>query len=494
MGSRMKIKSILIILSFMVSNIIIAQEIETISLGNEVATNIDQDKLYSELNKLFDEFNDDCHSRRINSRSPFINLLDSALENSGASFAQNSQKQTRSSKNCKSYVINNISYTFDYYYNHYCNLSHLSETNEVLSFSRRGLSVAEEYYSDMINECSSWSSKNSTAYLNEWNTAINIWSRLLADKTHDIFTQRKVAEENKLKRLDAEKQAKEEARIAEIERQKTQELKTIADAKKAAEGAGNSEVTNKQVSVNSVINEKASSENQIFVEDARVVEVEKQRKNEPQNLKNIEDAIKPVKEAPRSEETIKQPPSIGDDLIEVSTSTEDLQTTIFIMVLIALIVMLIAGSTNKIVIYYDFNDFLISFMSWASLLIGLLLVINYQQGDQSVDFKNLSVLQTRIWFISLGVSGLFLVWSIKLSILHNRNTILGIFVGFFKVLAALLGVLMLIGSVGKIFNKESSTKHVIIGVLVFGFFMWLGKKLINGDQVYLAKGWEFPRA
>lgn len=171
---------------------------------------------------------------------------------------------------------------------------------------------------------------------------------------------------------------------------------------------------------------------------------------------------------------------------------EDLQTTILIAVFIAFVAILIAGATNKIVVYFDASDFLISFMPWGSILLGRLLLNVYQHDDGVVDFNNLSGIQEFIWYASLSVSAIFLFWSIKLSITHNKNILLGLFVGIFKVLSALLGVLVLVGQVGKVLDNKSSTSEALIAILIFGIFIWLGGKLMNGEQVYLAKGWALP--
>src|SRR5690606_21244887 len=133
-------------------------------------------------------------------------------------------------------------------------------------------------------------------------------------------------------------------------------------------------------------------------------------------------------EARTSEVANTQPSTKNDGLIEGS-NFEKYQETVFILVVLAFLAMLIAGSTNKIVIYYDINDFLLSFVPWASLILGFIFVSVYQEGEQSADFSNLSVLQTFIWYSCIVISGLSLIWSIKLSILHNRNTVLGLFVG-----------------------------------------------------------------
>lgn len=546
----MQIKFIIITLFFMSSGLVIAQKAEPILFGEEVVDSLDQDKLYSEFNKLFDDFTEDCHSRRINSRSPFINLLENALEKSGSELSVNSNKIKRSDKRCSTFIIDYTAYTFDHYYKHYCKLSFLTDTDEILSVSQKGELIAGQYFDDFQNECNSGSSKRSSSKIlfNEWSVGVNVWSRLLTDKVNEIYTQRKIAEEEKAKedariaelerqRLQQEK-AKEDTKIAEIKRQKLQEEQKIKDrenAKRAAQETSIAVVEVKKPPVNSEpIDAKLSSEKYTTSESVRNDEIEKQNKS--QSSKNSEKNKKTVgaknskvddkrssvsttdntrknevnrqkennsqrsetvknnevaNEARTSEVANTQPSTKNDGLIEGS-NFEKYQETVFILVVLAFLAMLIAGSTNKIVIYYDINDFLLSFVPWASLILGFIFVSVYQEGEQSADFSNLSVLQTFIWYSCIVISGLSLIWSIKLSILHNRNTVLGLFVGVFKVLSSLLGVLVLIGSLNKMFEKDARTKNVILALMVMSAFVWLGNKLINGERVYLAKGWRLP--
>jgi len=170
---------------------------------------------------------------------------------------------------------------------------------------------------------------------------------------------------------------------------------------------------------------------------------------------------------------------------------EDLQATIVIAIVISFVAMLIAGTTNKIVIYFDASDFFISFMPCGSMITGLIL-LNIYQHEGNVDFNLLSEMQTFIWYVSISMSAIFFIWSIKLSIRYNRSISLGIFVGIFKMLSALLGAVVLVGQVGKIFSNDSSMKDALIAMLIFSIFIWLGKNLINGKQVYIAKGWTLP--
>ena len=168
---------------------------------------------------------------------------------------------------------------------------------------------------------------------------------------------------------------------------------------------------------------------------------------------------------------------------------KDLQSTIAIVVAVAFIVMLIAGAANKIVVYFDTKDFLISFMPWGSIILAYILINIYHHGEGEVNFEHLSGMQTFVWYVGIACSVIFFIWSMKLSITYNRAVSLGFFVGIFKTLSSLLGVLIVVGNIGKVLDNKSSKKDMFIAMLVIGIFVWFGKKLINGKQVYLEKGW-----
>ena len=85
-----------------------------------------------------------------------------------------------------------------------------------------------------------------------------------------------------------------------------------------------------------------------------------------------------------------------------------------------------------------------------------------------------------------------MLWSIKLSIDYNRNLVLGLFVGIFKLSAALLGLLVVFSKLLTLDNKDSSASDTIKAMFVLAIVGWISKILINGEQVYLEKGWELP--
>ena len=161
---------------------------------------------------------------------------------------------------------------------------------------------------------------------------------------------------------------------------------------------------------------------------------------------------------------------------------------VFIFFFLSFIAMIIAGATKKIVIYYDIKDFFIS-------LVGFGLILALLTYYQDTDFESLSRVQMFFWGASLTGTGLFFIQSIKSSIQHNRSIVLGGIVGIFKMLMAFVGVISLLGLIGKIFGIGEDESHspsfgAFLGLaIVLILFVWLLKSLINGEQVYLTKGW-----
>lgn len=167
---------------------------------------------------------------------------------------------------------------------------------------------------------------------------------------------------------------------------------------------------------------------------------------------------------------------------------QDLQTTLVILVLVGFIALLIVGATNKVVIYFNMADFLMSFAPWGTLLVTYILISIYQKEGTTT----LSGTQTFIKYAGGLVAALFFIASIRLSIIFNKSTGIGIIVGLFKVITALLGTVVIASQIAKIFSKESTLKDAVAAAMVISFFVWIGKKLINGEQVYIAKGWALP--
>jgi hypothetical protein len=152
------------------------------------------------------------------------------------------------------------------------------------------------------------------------------------------------------------------------------------------------------------------------------------------------------------------------------------------------VIVLLLGMSNRVVVYYNGKDFLISFMILTSLGLGYIGVYEYQvSGD--VDYNNLSSIQTIIKYTSIAVSILFALKSFQLSYKHNRSIIFALLLFPFKLLISFFGIVLIFAQVDA-FRGKTRAKELLIPIIVLGLFIWLGSKLINGKNVYAKKRWE----
>lgn len=147
------------------------------------------------------------------------------------------------------------------------------------------------------------------------------------------------------------------------------------------------------------------------------------------------------------------------------------------------------GLANKVVLYADSVDFLVSLAPWAIPVITMM----FLQGASGLSHnpeahQELSHDDLMIFYTSIGVSGLFALWSLKMAVQANRNIFLGSLVWIFKLCVSLLSIFVLAGFVD---NKNSSHSTNQLGVVIaLGLCIWLKRKLFNADSVYASKGWD----
>ncbi|MEI7613563.1 MAG: lysozyme inhibitor LprI family protein [Betaproteobacteria bacterium] len=157
-------------------------------------------------------------------------------------------------------------------------------------------------------------------------------------------------------------------------------------------------------------------------------------------------------------------------------------TKIIILAAIASLVGLIfLGMTGKVVIFYDWKDFRTSLYIFFSGLLGLIL--------SAIFYDDI----TAVWVI-LSLSALAIIYfsiqTIRLSILYNRNIIVGVIVGVFKMFMALFSILFVLGKLGDVSSKSSSGGLRVFSALVLAVFAWFLYQMINGERVYAEKGWD----
>ncbi len=145
------------------------------------------------------------------------------------------------------------------------------------------------------------------------------------------------------------------------------------------------------------------------------------------------------------------------------------------------VALVVAGMTNRVVVFADGKDLLWTVCIFLIPTIAFLIAATLVPEGQEVLDDSLSSIVVGIG----GVLGLIsCVMAFVLSIKHN-GLFLGVIVGIFKVMAAVLAAICAIGLVGKIFDKESgSSAERMFALVIFGVLLWMMSKLINGDEVY----------
>ena len=168
----------------------------------------------------------------------------------------------------------------------------------------------------------------------------------------------------------------------------------------------------------------------------------------------------------------------------------DLVKLFFILLGVIFVGTVIAGATNKVVIFFNWSDLINTIMIFiCPLLIGGVGMAIFQ--DQNGEINETT--ETIIIVLTVITTAFFIIKNFILSIKYNKSLLVGLFIGLMKTVVAILGVLILIGYVNELLDDEyKSIGQWILMVLILGFFVWLGKKLVNGQSVYSEKDWALP--
>ncbi|HET8942622.1 MAG TPA: hypothetical protein VFN13_11620 [Rudaea sp.] len=167
---------------------------------------------------------------------------------------------------------------------------------------------------------------------------------------------------------------------------------------------------------------------------------------------------------------------------------------ILLVILATYIFLFIGGVTNRFVVFFDKTDFFISAMVFLSPLIGAMLAWFFEPHDYQ-DHDPPTIVMQLCTYAGYAGAALFAAWTIRLSILYNRNIALGSLIGAFKVITALLAFIVLIAyrptsradSFTGAINRQRELEVFFIVLAIVG---WLASKLINGPRVYRLKSWE----
>ena len=70
-----------------------------------------------------------------------------------------------------------------------------------------------------------------------------------------------------------------------------------------------------------------------------------------------------------------------------------------------------------------------------------------------------------------------------MNFVRNNGVMLGLVVFAFKVVAAVISILVCLGAYNRLAEKKRSVKNVLFAVIIFGVFELFVNRLINGDRV-----------
>ncbi len=173
----------------------------------------------------------------------------------------------------------------------------------------------------------------------------------------------------------------------------------------------------------------------------------------------------------------------------IEITTEEIWKTILLLLAGYVIAVIILGAKSKVVVFYNFKDFLYTFMIFGSMLIGHLLIIYY--GLDSLQEQKYSFIQNIIYYIAAIFSVCFAIKSFYNGIKYNKSVLIGIFIYAFRVLFSFFIVIILVGHIGKILDKKTDIKDSAIVMSFFMLFLFLYAIMVNGEDVYYDRNWEF---
>ncbi len=157
----------------------------------------------------------------------------------------------------------------------------------------------------------------------------------------------------------------------------------------------------------------------------------------------------------------------------------------FWMVLASFLVLFIMAATNRVVVFSDWTDLFHSLSIIISPLVGCMIVGVLSPENASQDYNP-------FWGSkgAIVVSLITISWFLFSVVMTYRESIkcnglpIGLVVGTFKVVSAIVVICFTIGFISKLFNADGKpTLPSVATLFVFGIFGWALTKLVNGEAV-----------
>ena len=150
----------------------------------------------------------------------------------------------------------------------------------------------------------------------------------------------------------------------------------------------------------------------------------------------------------------------------------------------AFLCLVATGMTNTIIIYRDVADFVWS-LAIVLVPLGTLVALGLLAPEESEKAQNLfwETGQQRLISTVGGLAMVIALLKTLMNCVSNNGVVLGLVVFAFKVVAAVISVLVCLGVYNKLTEKNRSVKNVLVAVIIFGVFAFFVNRLINGDRV-----------
>ena len=160
---------------------------------------------------------------------------------------------------------------------------------------------------------------------------------------------------------------------------------------------------------------------------------------------------------------------------------------------IAFSIMFILGVSNRVTVYETWGDLLMSTL-WIPLpFIGFIIFSMIAPDNLNKEVFNVSELSISMWMV-VGITGAISLYSFILNFITSIRTngvLIGVLVGLFRIISGIIVFALsffLIARIIEIFDSDDfSFGKMILMICIVGIFIWVLKKLINGEDVLLER-------
>lgn len=152
--------------------------------------------------------------------------------------------------------------------------------------------------------------------------------------------------------------------------------------------------------------------------------------------------------------------------------------------LIAFSILFVLGITNRVVIFQDGADLGWSLMTLITPLVTVFSIDMMIPENAPPDYNVWAQTYGKVIIIIGVLVTLFSVVRMFVCSIGSNGLILGLIIGVFKLVASIITVWCVFGFIGQITSdKRRGYGAWVLLMFLMGVFVWVLKKLINGDEV-----------